>query len=134
MVSTEQDSGNVSAQGAVTSSATSLSLAAAQPARGEFQRYSGHPATTCLSPVLGWLWGLPTGPLPTKDPKLMEFKNAIYKISPYTPSHDTKNNTDTDGGSLGATDNPDDARPDGKGMASLTDQTPKLNEIGRAHV
>ena len=38
VVSTEQDSGNVSSTGPITSSTTSLSLAGSQPARGEYQR------------------------------------------------------------------------------------------------
>ena len=128
VVSTEQDSGNVSSLGAVTSSTLSLGLAAAQPAKGEYQRYGGHPATTCLSPVLGWLWPKvslsssppASGPLATGNPDYLAFKNAMYKISPYTPSHDPKNNF-SDGGSLGASDNPDDTRPDGKGTKFVTD-------------
>src|SRR5205823_6063095 len=33
------------------------------PVKGEYQRYPGHPATTCLSPVFGFLPGyeVPTG-------------------------------------------------------------------------
>ena len=85
-VATEHESGNVSASGTVTSSATSLSLAASQPSRGEYQRYPGHPATTSLSPILGWLWDLPVGYLTTRDSKYVGFKNAIFQISPFTPA------------------------------------------------
>ena len=130
VVSTEQDSGNVSSAGAVTSTNSSLSLAASQPARGEYQRYSGHPATTCLSPVLGWLWpkvslaSVPpaSGPyLETRNPDYVAFKNSMYKISPYTPS-----GTGVGAGlgsSMGATDNPD------KTLEFLADGTPKINVL-----
>ncbi len=56
-VSGINEAGTVSGQ-TVNSPPGSLSLAVAQPIRQEFQRYPGHPATTCLSPVLGWIWGI----------------------------------------------------------------------------
>lgn len=93
-VSTEQESGRVdSADGNISSSATSLSLAVAQPARGEYQRYPGHPATTCLSPVLGWLWDVPYSAstlatasiLPKNNPTYQAYKEAIYQITAFTP-------------------------------------------------
>lgn len=86
--STELESGRVSAKTAPLGSSTqSLSLAAAQPVRGEYQRYPGHPATTCLSPVLGWLWDVtPTTPLRPKASKsYLDFKEAIYRTSPFLP-------------------------------------------------
>ena len=83
-----QESGSVpDDSGNVGGGATILGLAASQPTRGEYQRYSGHPATTCLSPVLGWLWpnlNLSSGSYPNA-PGYKEFKEAIYQISPFTP-------------------------------------------------
>ncbi len=93
--STEQESGRVdSADGNISSSLNSLSLAVSQPARGEYQRYPGHPATTCLSPALGWLWGVPSSAsqsvasfLPkSTDPNYGTFKEAIYQITAFTPN------------------------------------------------
>jgi uncharacterized protein (TIGR02600 family) len=69
-----------------------LNLAGSQPVRNEFQRYPGHPATTCLSPVLGWLWGVrhssPATPLypyvgSTKNTVYNFYKEGIYQLSPY---------------------------------------------------
>ena len=34
----------------------SLNLAMSQPVRAEYQRFPGHPATTCLSPAIRWLF------------------------------------------------------------------------------
>ncbi len=73
-----------------------LNLAGSQAVKNEFQRYPGHPATTCLSPVLGWLWDVTfsgASPTPSMGPyanstvntKYNTFKEAIYQISPYTP-------------------------------------------------
>lgn len=92
--STEQESGRVdSADGNISSSTTSLSLAVSQPARGEYQRYPGHPATTCLSPVLGWLWDVPYSAstlatasiLPKGNATYNAYKEAIYQITAFTP-------------------------------------------------
>jgi uncharacterized protein (TIGR02600 family) len=92
-------SGNVdNDSGLLSSTATpwSLSLGASQPARGEYNRYPGHPATTSLSPALGWMgltpagsnWGiLPTDPpKATGDPKLYNTKEAILQLAPFTPN------------------------------------------------
>ena len=92
--STEQESGLVNtASGSIASSATSLSLAVSQPARGEYQRYPGHPATTCLSPALGWLWDVPYSAstlatasiLPNGNATYNAYKEAIYQITAFTP-------------------------------------------------
>lgn len=97
-----------------------LDLGAVQPVRGEYQRYPGHPATTSLSPALGWLW-LNSGSEPDhsyrekSDPNYVVFKESMYSISPYTPIYKTPNpatsggkiNNDgkqtTKGGSINAT-------------------------------
>ncbi len=86
-VSSEHESGTVDNGANLTSTATSLSLAAAQPSRGEFQRYGGHPATTCLSPVLGWLWNVmpANAPLNTRDTTLLAMKDGIARLSPFIP-------------------------------------------------
>jgi hypothetical protein len=43
--------------------------------------------TTCLSPVFGWAWNLTrTQPLFNKDTNYLAFKEAIYKMSPFTSS------------------------------------------------
>ena len=101
-ISSTQDSGTVDPSGLLTipapsgTSAYVLSLASAQPMKGEYQRYPGHPYTTCLSPVLGWLWGLtPMNPANPTSPATgsiypshvayRQFKEAIYQISPFLP-------------------------------------------------
>jgi len=62
--SSMQECGNYGKSGDIPASQNGLNLAASQPVQGEYQRYPGHPATTCLSPVLGWLWNLtPTTPI-----------------------------------------------------------------------
>jgi hypothetical protein len=69
-----------------------LNLASSQPVQGEYQRYPGHPATTCLSPVLGWLWNItPTSSIypyagSVVNKPYQDFKNAIYEISPFIPT------------------------------------------------
>ncbi len=55
---------------------TSLALGAAQPTRGEFQRFPGHPATTGLSPALRWLFNNYT------DKEDWKFKEEIYRLAP----------------------------------------------------
>ena len=92
-MSSDQESGNIAggnppATGVLTSAAGSLSLAASQPVKGEYQRYSGHPSTTSLSPVLGWLWDVtPTTPIsPNPNGPYYKFKEAIYQITPFLPS------------------------------------------------
>ncbi len=87
MAGSEPETGVLNGSGGkLSSSARSLSLAASQPARGEYQRYPGHPATTCLSPALGWLWGL-TGAtsIYPQNTVYRDFKEDIYKTSPFTP-------------------------------------------------
>ncbi len=103
VVSVEQESGQiVNDSGSITSSNKSLSLAASQPARFEYQRYPGHPATTCLSPVFGWLWGVtPTTSLLPQEPLYKAFKEAIYQITAFTP-----NGPGTSKGGTGNTDAP----------------------------
>jgi uncharacterized protein (TIGR02600 family) len=101
--SSELESGSVSTKAAPLQSSTqSLSLAASQPVRGEYQRYPGHPATTCLSPVLGWLWGVtPITPLRPKASKsYLDFKEAVYRTSPFLPFGPVT--------SMGGTRNPDE--------------------------
>lgn len=85
-MSLEQESGMLGAgpRENLVISLTSLSLAASQPIKGEFQRYPGHPATTCLSPALGWLWGLTaTTPVWPFRTDYRAFKEAIYAMSPF---------------------------------------------------
>lgn len=112
MASSAMESGEVTATGDLISAVTSLSLGASQPVRGEYQRYPGHPATTCLSPVLGWLGGIrPTSLTHPKAPGLLQFKEMIYKLTPFIPNGK--------GTSLGATVNSDQVVPLGS--------EPKLN-------
>lgn len=85
-VSTAQESGNVDSSGSISSPPNSLSLGAAQPIRGEVQRYPGHPATTSLSPVLGWIWNLPRTPMNPTDSRLLGFKEAVYRMAPFVVS------------------------------------------------
>jgi len=79
-----------------------LDLGAIQPVRGEFQRYPGHPATTSLSPVLGWLW-LNNGAeadhsyRDKNDLPYVAFKEAIYSISPFAPIYRNINIITQDG-------------------------------------
>ncbi len=58
--------------------------------KGEFQRYPGHPATTCLSPAMGWIWNLTASSTSASiwpDNKLYrDFKAAIYAMAPFTPT------------------------------------------------
>ena len=56
------------------------------PVKGEYQRYPGHPAMTCLSPVFGFLpgWQVPTGDLMTTaqhDSTLKKYYDLIPRIS-----------------------------------------------------
>ena len=113
VVSVEQESGQITGgnPGTLASSSKSLSLAGSQPARFEYQRYPGHPATTCLSPVLGWLWGVPASGVATaanllpQDSTYSAFKEAIYQITAFTP-----NGPGTSKGATGNTD-PGDNKP-----------------------
>ncbi len=124
--SSDQESGNVSPSGALISSATSFSLGASQPARGEVQRYGGHPATTCLSPILGDFWDLADGYTSWRDPKLLTFKEDIYQMAPYLPYGA--------GTSLGGTDNPDPERPDRRGMRIDPKTTEPLLKLATKHL
>ncbi len=87
MATTEQEVGTVGGTaGSYTVSAKGLGLGAVQPVRGEYQRYSGHPFTTSLSPVLGWMWGIkPTTDVYPSIKEYQRFKEAIYQITPFTP-------------------------------------------------
>jgi hypothetical protein len=98
--------------------ASSLALAASQPLRNEYQRYPGHTATTCLSPVFGWIWNLSrTTPMTNRNAQYNKFKEAIYKMAPFTQSGSPT--------SLGGSDNPD--RFDNPPGALLTaDKDPKV--------
>ena len=102
--SSEQISGNVDGGKILISSPTSMSLAAAQPAKGEYQRYPGHPATTSLSPVLGWLWGIypKDKPRPPRDATLVTMKDAINQLSPFTPWGKIAGGSTSMGGSYNA--------------------------------
>ena len=82
--STIQEAGRVTVQDLVLDAngnpagngTPSLALAASQPARGEYQRFPGHPATTGLSPALRWLYtDIPS----TKE---WQFKEEIYRLIP----------------------------------------------------
>ena len=116
MVSVEQESGQITGgdPGTLVNSPKSLSLAGSQPARFEYQRYPGHPATTCLSPVLGWLWGVPASGVATsanllpQDTTYNAFKEAIYQITAFTPY-----GAGTSKGATGNTD-PGNNKPDPK--------------------
>ncbi len=61
----------------------SLNHSVAQPAKAEYQRFPGHPATTCLSPALRWLFrDAPfTYPPKANDPDV-QYKEAIYRMAP----------------------------------------------------
>lgn len=112
-VSSMQEMGNWATTGtAIPATDRGLNLATSQPVKGEFQRYPGHPATTCLSPALGWLWDIsnapafgatPVGPYAGGGINLpySKFKQAIYRMSPYTPyglgtSQDGTHNSDAE--------------------------------------
>ena len=87
VISAETESGNVDGAKALTSSASSLALGAAQPVRGEYQRYPGHPATTCLSPALGWMWNIlpKDAPRAQRDVNLVLMKDGISQLAPFSP-------------------------------------------------
>jgi len=76
-----------------TSSSTDVNYAAGVPIAGEFQRTPGHPATTCLSPVLGSLLPRPASVSPGNYNQLGQY----YLMNPRT------NNGGTDGGTAVAT-------------------------------
>ena len=72
--SCQQESGKINtSNGSLLYDPTLLALGASQPSKREYQRFPGHPATTCLSPVLRWL-----------APGLtdVDFKEAIYRMTP----------------------------------------------------
>ncbi|RYD77948.1 MAG: Verru_Chthon cassette protein A, partial [Verrucomicrobiaceae bacterium] len=81
-VGTLQESGDANGPGFVSHiNGTSMNLAVSQPARNEWQRYPGHPATTSLSPALRWLFPKYRYPMPSDDPD-WEFKESIYRMAP----------------------------------------------------
>lgn len=109
--SSAQECGNYGKNSDIPGVMNGLNLAGSQAVQGEFQRYPGHPATTCLSPVFGWLYDLNhTGSNATKvypyvgaakNLPYQTFKEAIYQISPYLPydrgtSQGAIRNTDTE--------------------------------------
>ena len=73
-VSNLQDSGRINGNAELSYNPDSLHLAASQPARDEFQRYPGHPATTCLSPALRWIF-----PSNFSD---KQYKEALFRLLP----------------------------------------------------
>ncbi len=88
-VSTRQESGDVDSGGKVTPGysvgvpSQTLNLAVAQPAANEYQRYPGHPATTCLSPAVRWLFpGYRISPKISEDDPDVVFKESIYRMAP----------------------------------------------------
>jgi uncharacterized protein (TIGR02600 family) len=74
MTSCPEESGRVDGSGQLIYNPNELGLAAAQPQKNEYQRFPGHPATTCLSPVLRWL-------APSNMTEV-DFKEAIYRLQP----------------------------------------------------
>jgi uncharacterized protein (TIGR02600 family) len=81
-VSSLQESGAVN-NVTVAPNNGSLNHAVAQPAKGEYQRFPGHPATTCLSPALRWLFReTPFVYPPRKNDPDVQFKEAIYRMAP----------------------------------------------------
>ncbi len=84
--STVQEAGRINTDGTLQYNPSDpdqfLALAASQPNGDEFQRFPGHPATTSLSPAIGWLFPLPTSS--RKGPKYTEpqRKEAIYRLTP----------------------------------------------------
>jgi uncharacterized protein (TIGR02600 family) len=81
-VSSLQDAGDLNGIQPVQNNG-SLNFSVAQPAKGEYQRFPGHPATTCLSPALRWLFRDKPFIYPPKanDPDV-EYKEAIYRMAP----------------------------------------------------
>lgn len=108
--SSMQEMGKFATSGIIGDVDRGLNLSASQPVRGEYQRYPGHPATTSLSPVLGWLWGISSAPGTAStavNPYLTggenktynKYKQAIYRLTPFMPygagtSRDGTYNTD----------------------------------------
>jgi hypothetical protein len=100
MASAQQEAGQITGANQLVGGQTDLSLGAAQPARLEYQRFPGHPATTCLSPVFGLLWGYAHNipPYPNR-PEVYNFKEGnrpkrgatasipgIYEFAPFIPT------------------------------------------------
>lgn len=56
---------------------TDFNIAAFQPVQNEYQRYPGHPATTCLSPVLGSLFPVDHS---------LQAKNTMAGYNPASPA------------------------------------------------
>jgi len=89
-----------------------LNLAVGQPTRGEYQRYPGHPATTSLSPALGWIWGIngSTATYP-QSTVFTNFKESIAKLTPFLPAADPSKITTSMAGSFNAEPNNDLTKP-----------------------
>ncbi len=66
-----------------TTSASTPGFAVCQPVQHEYQRYPGHPATTCLSPVFGSSkWNPPLLPVTTPYPANPTYAESA-KLDPY---------------------------------------------------
>jgi len=65
-------------------------LAICQPAQNEFQRYPGHPATTCLSPIFG-NFGLPIS-TPATTSTVTQF-DPYYSVAPKVATGGSKSGT-----------------------------------------
>ncbi len=90
-----RESGNVTAAGEVADAkgaasvnvdiygSGSLNLAVSQPVAGEFQRYPGHPATTCLSPILRSFWMPDPNSNKTVSENELSFRELLSGTVPY---------------------------------------------------
>jgi uncharacterized protein (TIGR02600 family) len=80
----------------------SLNLAMSQPVRAEYQRFPGHPATTCLSPAIRWLFNDPSRGYsypPVANSPDTEFKEAVYRLAPrIKETFGTRTNADSSRG------------------------------------
>ena len=75
-VFTPEDVGTLASSAPTTSPTVQApGLAVTQPAKGEYQRYAGHPATTSLSPIFGY-GANPVLPVPSNDPAAAAAYNA----------------------------------------------------------
>ncbi len=111
-----EESGKVDRSGnLLTTGSQYANLSASQPVRGEYPRYPGHPATTCLSPALGWLWGLDPNKATSQTPIPWQFKEAMAALTPFMPigrPSDRPSHRLGSGTSSGSSQNPDTLAPD----------------------
>lgn len=77
LASSYKESGQIDNTGKLVAG-QSNAFSASQPVNKEYQRYAGHPATTCLSPALRWLFSTPYDPIDNDK----SFKEAIYRLAP----------------------------------------------------